>query len=43
MSALGQVIPNSIALQMAALYNVVRYDSDKAGWKRPNVDVFRIY
>ncbi len=42
-SALGQVIPNSIALQMAALYNVVRYDSDKAGWKRPNVDVFRIY
>ncbi|MFW9799797.1 MAG: MurR/RpiR family transcriptional regulator [Candidatus Thorarchaeota archaeon] len=43
MSALGQVIPNSIAFQMAAFHNVVRHDNDKAGWKRPNVDAFRIY
>lgn len=42
-SALGQVIPNSIALQLAAYYNVMKYDSEKTYWKKPNVNAFKIY
>jgi glucosamine 6-phosphate synthetase-like amidotransferase/phosphosugar isomerase protein len=42
-SPLGQVIANSIALQMAAYYNVIRYDPSKEFWREPNVDAFKIY
>ena len=42
-SPLGQTIANSIALQMAAYYNVMEYDPGKEFWKRPNVDAFKIY
>ncbi len=42
-SVLGQAIANSIALQMAAYYNVLKYDSEKKHWKQPNVDAFKIY
>jgi fructoselysine-6-P-deglycase FrlB-like protein len=39
----GQVIANSIALQMAAYYNVMEYDPGKEFWRKPNVDAFKIY
>jgi glucosamine 6-phosphate synthetase-like amidotransferase/phosphosugar isomerase protein len=39
----GQVIANSIALQMAAYYNVMKYDPGKEFWRKPNVDAFKIY
>lgn len=42
-SSLGQAISNSIALQMAAYYNVLKHDSHKEGWRKPNVDAFKIY
>jgi len=42
-SPLGQAIANSIALQMAAYYNVMEYDSGKEFWRKPNVDAFKIY
>ena len=42
-TSLGQAIPNSIALQMAAYYNVLKHDSHKDGWRKPNVDAFKIY
>lgn len=42
-SPLGQVIANSIALQMAAYYNVMKYDPGKEFWRKPNVDAFKIY
>ena len=42
-SALGQAIPNSIAVQLAAYYNVMKYDSEKTYWKKPNVNAFKIY
>jgi glucosamine 6-phosphate synthetase-like amidotransferase/phosphosugar isomerase protein len=42
-SPLGQAIANSIALQMAAYYNVMEYDPGKESWRKPNVDAFKIY
>jgi len=42
-SPLGQAIANSIALQMAAYYNILKYDSGKEHWREPNVDAFKIY
>lgn len=42
-SPLGQSIANSIALQMAAYYNVMKHDPGKEFWRRPNVDAFKIY
>ncbi|TFG06848.1 SIS domain-containing protein [Candidatus Thorarchaeota archaeon] len=42
-TSLGQAISNSIALQMAAYYNVLKHDSHKEGWRKPNVDAFKIY
>jgi glucosamine 6-phosphate synthetase-like amidotransferase/phosphosugar isomerase protein len=42
-SPLGQVIANSIALQMAAYYNVMEHDPGKEFWRKPNVDAFKIY
>ncbi|MHA2071589.1 MAG: MurR/RpiR family transcriptional regulator [Candidatus Thorarchaeota archaeon] len=42
-SPLGQTVANSIALQMAAYYNVMEYDPGKEFWRRPNVDAFKIY
>ena len=40
---LGQAIPNSIALQLAAYYSVKLHDPSKENWKKPNVDAFKIY
>ncbi|MHA2374147.1 MAG: SIS domain-containing protein [Candidatus Thorarchaeota archaeon] len=40
---LGQAIPNSIALQLAAYYSVKKHDPSKEAWKKPNVDAFKIY
>ncbi|MHA2187873.1 MAG: SIS domain-containing protein [Candidatus Thorarchaeota archaeon] len=40
---LGQAIPNSIALQLAAYYSVRKHDPTKEDWKKPNVDIFKIY
>ncbi|MHA3963637.1 MAG: SIS domain-containing protein, partial [Candidatus Thorarchaeota archaeon SMTZ1-45] len=42
-SPLGQAIANSIALQMAAYYNVLEYNPGKESWRKPNVDAFKIY
>ncbi|MFX0107282.1 MAG: SIS domain-containing protein [Candidatus Hodarchaeota archaeon] len=42
-SPLGQTIANSIALQMAAYYHVIKHDPNKPNWKKPNVDAFKIY
>ena len=42
-TSLAQAISNSIALQMAAYYNVLKHDSHKEGWRKPNVDAFKIY
>jgi len=42
-SPLGQAIANSIALQMAAYYNVMEYDPGKEFWRKPNVNAFKIY
>ncbi|MFW9888691.1 MAG: SIS domain-containing protein [Candidatus Thorarchaeota archaeon] len=42
-SPLGQVIANSIALQMAAYYNIMKHDPSKEFWRKPNVDAFKIY
>lgn len=42
-TSLSQVIPNSIALQMAAYYAVLEHQPDKKGWKKPNVSAFEIY
>lgn len=42
-SALGQAIANTIALQMAAYYTVLKYDSQKDKWKEPNASAFKIY
>lgn len=40
---LGQAIANTIALQMAAYYTVLRYNPEKTGWKQPNANAFKIY
>jgi glucosamine 6-phosphate synthetase-like amidotransferase/phosphosugar isomerase protein len=42
-SPLGQSIANSIALQMAAYYNVMEHHPEKEFWRKPNVDAFKIY
>jgi DNA-binding MurR/RpiR family transcriptional regulator len=42
-SPLGQAIANSIALQLAAYHNVLKYDPGKKHWREPNVDAFKIY
>ncbi len=42
-SSFGQSIANSIALQMAAYYNVMEFDPGKEFWRKPNVDAFKIY
>jgi glucosamine 6-phosphate synthetase-like amidotransferase/phosphosugar isomerase protein len=42
-SPLGQSIANSIALQMAAYYNVMEHNPGKEFWREPNVDAFKIY
>jgi glucosamine 6-phosphate synthetase-like amidotransferase/phosphosugar isomerase protein len=42
-SPLGQAIANSIALQMAAYYNIMEHDPGKEFWRKPNVDAFKIY
>jgi len=38
-----QAIPNTIALQMASYYTVLRFDPDKEWFKLPHVDAFKIY
>lgn len=40
---LAQVIPNTIALQMASHYVVQRHDPNKRGFKQPHADAFKIY
>lgn len=40
---LVQTIPNTIALQMAAYYTVLRFDPDKASFKLPHAEAFKIY
>lgn len=42
-SPLGQCMANSIALQLAAYYNVMEYNPGKESWRKPNVDAFKIY
>ncbi|MFX1266017.1 MAG: hypothetical protein ACFFH0_11595, partial [Promethearchaeota archaeon] len=42
-SPLGQTVANSIAFQMAAFHHVMKYDSEKPDWKKPNVNAFDIY
>lgn len=39
----GQTIANTIALQMAAYYNVLKHDPQKESFKQPNAEAFRIY
>ncbi|MFX1602316.1 MAG: SIS domain-containing protein, partial [Promethearchaeota archaeon] len=39
-SPLGQTVANSIAFQMAAFHHVMKYDSEKPDWKKPNVNAF---
>ncbi len=42
-SDLGQAIVNTITLQMAAYYTVLRYSPEKTGWRQPNANAFKIY
>jgi glucosamine--fructose-6-phosphate aminotransferase (isomerizing) len=39
----GQAIANSIVLQLAAYYNVLKYDPEKKSFKMPHAEAFRIY
>ena len=43
LTSLAQTIPNAIALQMAAYYTVLKFDSSKKQWKQPHADAFKIY
>jgi glucosamine--fructose-6-phosphate aminotransferase (isomerizing) len=40
---LAQVIPNTIALQMAAYHSALRLNPDKTQFKEPHASAFRIY
>lgn len=42
-TALGQTIPNTIALQMAAHFTVRRFKPDMEWFKMPHAEAFRIY
>ena len=40
---LVQTIPNTIALQMASYYTVLRFNPDKEAFKLPHAEAFKIY
>ena len=42
-SSLGQAIANTIALQMASYYTVLKLNPDKQKFKLPHAEAFKIY